>query len=1024
MYAYVDAALIRAVSHPSGLRLPPWPQPGGDRTPGQVESWQDWLHQVWALPTVAEAIEVASPGLAERLQQICAGRPLDERQVRRTVLSTVRYLLRLTSRATPFGLFAGVAPIGFGSRSTIRWSDGHHATLRPDAVWLDEMIRTLEDIPELLWQLPVMANNLCFVRDGRLVLPVQPSTDGNKDISPAEVAVRHSRPVRAVMAAARSPRTVRQLGEHLAAAFPEASATSITAMLTGLVRQRFLITALHAPATATDPLNHLLEQLERAGAKDLPPARLLLGGLREVSETLTAHKTAASAGQRHAARRQAADRIRSLCSTAEHPLMTDLRLDCAITLPEEVAREAVAAAGALARLTPYPFGSPVWRSYHQQFVERYGPGALVPVTELVHADTGLGFPATYRDSLLKKPASDVSRRDRRLLALAQRAAVEGAGEILLDDRAVAELAAEGAENTRPTPHVELSFHLQAASRAALDSGAFQLVVVGAMRAAGATAGRFLHLLDPADRDRMATVYTRLATMDEGAELAQISGPPMYVRTGNVHRAPAVLPTVIPLAEHTPANTGTTALDDMAVSSNGLRLRLISLSTGRPIEPTVLNAVDFLHHTQPIARFLCELVRSHTATFQTFYWGAGDELPFLPRIRFGRTVLSPARWTLTPADLPEHREAWPRWAAAVDNWRTRLRVPRVVQLDDNGLQLRLDLDEPAHLAVLRAHLDQRETAVLTEAGTPDDDGWLDGRTHEIVVPLSSTAAPARPHPVHLPAAGTVRGHLPGHSTWLYAKVYCHPGRQAQILTAHLPKLLDGFEQQPRWWFLRYADPEHHLRLRLTLDSPEDFGPAAARVGAWAERLRGLGVVSRLQLDTYLPESGRFGTGEVLAAAEEVFVADSAAAIAQLAARHQGTGLGALTAASFLNLATAFLDDTPTGMNWLVNHISTGHKEPLDRAVLAEAGRLADPDTRAAVLDPEVLRLWEERRAALAAYRDQLTATGDLEPTDVLPSLLHLHHIRIHGLDRDAERATNRLVRATALSWISRTGRRPR
>ncbi|MER8101853.1 lantibiotic dehydratase [Kitasatospora sp. NPDC094016] len=1023
MYEHVDAALIRAVSHPAGLRLPPWPHLGEDRTPGQAERWRDWLCQVRELPTVVEAIEVASPGLAEHIGQVCDGRPLSERHLRRTVLSTVRYLLRLTGRATPFGLFAGVAPVNLGSHSATHWGGEHRASARPDAAWLDEMIRHLEAIPELREQLPVVANNLCFVRDERLVLPLQPSTDGSDDIRPSEVAVRHSRPVQSVMAAARTPLTVRELGELLAAGFPDAPTAAITGVLAGLIQQRFLITALHAPATVTDPLSHLVEQLECAGAKDLPQAQILLGELRGISEALAAHNIATDAARRRIGR-HAVDRMRASCSSVAQPLMTDLRLDCAITLPEEVAREAATAAGVLARLTPYPFGSSVWGAYHQQFVERYGPGVLIPVTDLVHADTGLGFPATYRGSLLKKPASDVSRRDRRLLALAQCAAIDGRGEVVLNDRAVAELAVDGSTNAQLTPHVELSFRLQAASHAALDSGAFRLVVLGAMRAAGATAGRFLHLFDPGDRDRMAAAYARLATMDEGAMLAQVSGPPMYVRTGNVHRSPAVLSTVIPLAEHAPAADHTIPLDDLAVTSDGSRLRLVSLLTGRSVEPTVMNAVDFLHHTQPVVRFLCELVRSHTSTFQAFYWGAGDELPFLPRIRYGRTVLSPARWTLASAGLPVHGEAWPRWAAAVDDWRARLRVPDLVQLDDNGLQLRLDLDEPAHLALLRAHLDQRGTAVLTEAGGPDDDGWLDDRTHEIVLPLSATTPPGRPRRVHRQAAGTVRGHLPGHSAWLYAKVYCHPARQAHILTAHLPELLDGFDERPQWWFLRYADPEHHLRLRLRLGGPKDFGPVAARVGAWAVRLRGLGLVGRLQFDTYLPESGRFGGNEAMAAAERVFVADSAAAVAQLTATNGHTAPGALTAASFLDLATAFLGDAPAGMNWVVNHISTGHKEPLDRAVLAEAVQLAAQDTRVTLLDPGLLQLWEERRLTLAAYRDRLAATGGLEAGEVLPTLLHLHHIRTHGLDRDGERAANRLARAAALSWTNRIGRSQR
>ena len=42
---------------------------------------------------------------------------------------------------------------------------------------------------------------------------------------------------------------------------------------------------------------------------------------------------------------------------------------------------------------------PVWQDYHIAFLERYGIDAVVPVLELVNADTGLGLPATYRGSV-------------------------------------------------------------------------------------------------------------------------------------------------------------------------------------------------------------------------------------------------------------------------------------------------------------------------------------------------------------------------------------------------------------------------------------------------------------------------------------------------------------------------------------------------------------------------------------------------------------------------------------------------
>ncbi|MEU8007893.1 lantibiotic dehydratase [Catellatospora sp. NPDC049111] len=36
------------------------------------------------------------------------------------------YVLRWTTRATPFGRLAGVTPLDFGARGAVRWGDDHH----------------------------------------------------------------------------------------------------------------------------------------------------------------------------------------------------------------------------------------------------------------------------------------------------------------------------------------------------------------------------------------------------------------------------------------------------------------------------------------------------------------------------------------------------------------------------------------------------------------------------------------------------------------------------------------------------------------------------------------------------------------------------------------------------------------------------------------------------------------------------------------------------------------------------------
>jgi len=1022
----------------SELDLPPWPDLTGD-TSEHVREWRSWLGRVWEQEALVEAIEAASPVLARRVEGVGAGGVQQPRRVRRVVESVTRYLLRLTSRATLFGFFAGVAPLRIGSAASVQWAGQHRAVARPDAAWLAEVIARLETRPKLFRRLPVVANNLNFVRGDRLVVPCQHRPGVAGQTRPADVSIRRTRAVQAVLQAVRSPITLGELINKLVAEFPGKPLAKIEGMLTELVARHILIPSLHPPMDVTDPLGHVIDQLTAiendAGPLSMPLA--MVQELRAISGQLSQHYQASSPGARRALRASMVRRMSALCARPEPSLAVDLRVGCSVVLPQAVAREAEAAGSALVRLTPHRFGNPAWQAYHARFLERYGSGAVVPIGQVVDADTGLGYPVGYRGSLMKQPAPRLLARDRKLLHLAQQAALDGSGEVVLDDLALSELAPDPTEAppSHSPPHTELRFSLHAQTTQALDQGEFTLVVLSAARQAGTTTGRFLHLFESEDRDCMVQAFTGLPTLTPGSLLAQVFCPPLSQRTGNLARTPAVFPP-IPISEHRPDGEAQILLDDLAVSGDAHRLFLVSLSQDRIVEPVMMNAVEFRRATHPLARFLCEITTARAAACVPFAWGAANGLPFLPRVRYRRTVLRLASWNLSASDLPGSGTGWREWSQAWGGLRRRYRIPQAVHLGENDVRLRLDLNEPSHLAVLRTHLDRAAGNVtLTEAPSHHDYGWTGGHVHEIVIPLAAKDPPATP-PSTL-RAGPIRathhpGHAPGSSEWLYVRLYGHPDRQTDILTAHLPDLLSAWEDGPAedWWFLRYREPEPHLRLRIRLRDAYAYGAAAQRLGAWADRVRSLGLLRNIVLDTYYPEVGRYGSGAAMQSAEAVFATDSAVAVAQLTITTSGAPHPcAIIAASFTDLAAALTGSLSSGLNWLTDHVNRHPAPALARDIHGEALRLADPSNGWAALrslpgGEQLALAWGRRRSALAVYRAHLSPVDGPDPDLVLASLLHLHHARMVGIDQDSERICLRLARATALGWVARQERSKR
>lgn len=1019
MYQVIDAAIVRAAQLPSStVDDVGWPDFSGD-TDEHVVQWRAWLQRVWCVAEFASAVQTASPGLARHVDTVCQQPHRSARDVRRAVVSVVRYLVRATSRATPFGLFAGVAGARFEDGTTVRWGQQHQPVARIDAEWFDAVLAQLEADPELRSRLPVVAHSAATVRDGRLVLSWQRRPDAATEAGLGEVSVRNTRLVQAIMRTAATPIRLREVAETVAAEV-NASTSAVESVLGALVQQGLLLTQLRPPMTAPDPLAHLVAVLDAVQAEGVPSMAGQVEHLRALHRE-TARLNSADPQQTRERRSTLSRAVRQL-APSEHPLGLDLRLDCDLALPQAVAREAEDAAAALVRLNPQPFGRPEWQQYRNRFLERYGPHAVVPVTELV-ADTGLGFPAGYRDAPWNTPAErPFSQRDATVMAWAQRAAWQHRREIVLDDDAIADLDVASGDEVTVQPHTELRVRVHAASRAALDRGGFELAVAGAARNAGATSGRFLDLLEPEQQRRMSAAYAELPTVCDTALPVQISAPALYPRTNNVARSRQVLPTVLSLGEHPDPAVETVPLEDLAVTADADRLVLLSRSRQRPVEPVVFNAVEMVRHAHPLVRLLAELSTAHVAPCAPFSWGHASQLPFLPRVRYGRTILAPARWRLETSDLPEAATTWRAWKESFHQWREHYAVPDTVHVGDTDRRMRLHLHTDAHLHLLRAELNRSGSLVLREAPPGEAFGWFDGHAHEVTIPLAaSTQNPAPPCTAQ--PLGRAHGHLPGNDTWLYVKLYAHPDRHNALLD-HLPALLSTWDSEPEWWFLRYHDPDPHLRLRIRLHDAEQAARAAAEINAWVERLREHGLVARAQCDTYFPETGRFGEGAAMAAAESVFAADSRAVLAQLRTveHHDGVPVQAMTAASIVDLACAAHDNRADGMQWLITHARTPSGPAPERALRTTALRLAEPEDEAAVHalpgGGVLTSAWHERRKAVATYRSALQDAGR-DPARVVADLLHLHHVRMSGINPEDERACLRLARATALSWQART-----
>ncbi|MFJ8477911.1 lantibiotic dehydratase [Kitasatospora sp. NPDC094011] len=961
-----------------------------------------------------DAVALASPSLDRLLTEVRDGRPVEPKRLRKALLALSRYLLRAASRPTPFGLFSGVAAVHIGGGPTAetdarlgdarlgsaRLGDGHRVAARPDMGWLTAVLAELELRPDTLAGLRIAVNELAFVRGPRLVLPYVPERHGAAQRAGGtlvEVSVRCTPAVRAVLELAERPVRYAELADRLGERFPGVPPQRAADLLRQLVEREFLLTDLRPPATATDPLGHVLDRLP-AG-----PAHAQLTALRQ---ELDAAATA-TAADRSAALDTALARMRRL-HDGDRLLQLDLGLDTEPTLPAVVAAEAERAAEVLWR-TSRVREVPHLAQYHRDFVEQYGTDRLVPLTELLDPDRGLGAPAGYLmpPSERERPAPDgPSPQDAVRIELAQAALLDGRSEVVLDEELIARLSPD--TTLAPPRSLDLYARVLAGSAEELAAGRFRLWLSPEAAAdhAGATVGRFSHLL-PEAAERIAAAGRKAE--GRGADTAQLVLRTAHSRSANLNQVRPLHDRRITVGAFTDrTDPGTVPLSDLAVGADLDALHLVRLSTGRRIVPLAWNMLNPQAQVGNTGRFLRELRLSGVRPGFTWDWGPMEQAPYTPRVRYGRTVLAPARWRPTAPFLTDPAPTPEQWRRELDAWRERWAVPDRVLLCVADRALELDLTAGLHVRLLRQDLARHPDAVLREAPTGEDAyGWLTGpqgaHTAEVVLPLLADLPADRPSATPPPPVRAARSQLPG-GDWLYAKLYSSSRRQNELLVHRLPQLLAELPAAvDHWHFVRYRDPQPHLRLRFHGEPAALNRELLPTLHDWTADLHRAGLATRLTLDSYEPEWERYGGRAATAAAEQAFHADSTAVLAQLTALDSGRLTLAPALLGALNLID--LQRHLHGEDHYADRLlATYPRAATPREARATAIRLTDPAAlRTVPGGPDLLTTWQHRAETLRRHATTLSPAA--------PSLIHMHHNRLLGIDPTTEAQAQALARTT-------------
>ena len=870
-----------------------------------------WSHDVTLLrrrlaqrlqdPVIRQALFIASPSVESAITYW--EEDADSKKGLQAERALVRYFSRMCTRSTPFGLFSGLSLGEIKTDSRNIRSDflltSHHlykTYSRLDCEFLCNLAEELEKHDDIQNSLTYRPNtSLHCLGDSCHYVE---SCDGESGRRHHLARVTTNPIFEHIINKASAGATIGQLVDTLTEVLKPRRITKPLAVqyVRDLIAANILVSTLSPPATGLPPFESLLEELAVAA-----PHSIYLTALHSAKAKLARL-------DKHGLGCSIKDYEKIIHDLASLPIeVQEGRLfHVDMTKPfkigvlgpaimDEVAR-GFQSLCQLSRVDTFP----VLTRFREAFTARYDQ-AQVPLLEALDEEFGIGFnfdsPPIESSSLLRGMQFDGSlppiKAGEKLVGvdgfllelLLSRKGLEGI-ELCLDP---CQLPNGDKQAALLPDSFALNAVVLASSFQAVESGAFQIHLKGAFGPGSArTFGRFCHLDE--DLERVARDTAREEEKhDRGAIYAEIAHLPGG-RAGNLICRPVLREYEIPYLGRSGAPRDRQILpSDLLISVANGKIQIYSQRHGRRIIPRLTSAHAYPYpHLAPVYRFLCYLQHQGNSPV-SFSWGLLERFDFLPRLRVGKTILSTARWKLTAGDIENvSTPKGQRRFISVQELRCRLNLPRWIEFEESDHSLVIDLDNPLSVDSFVHVLSRCKSAIIRELYPGHDSLCVRSDQgsfqHELTIPF------VRRQPVTAEGSGPLCGKsitrydrstrvYPPLSDWLYLKLYAGRSGLELILTTFAARLIKS-ELYDRliaqWFYIRYSDPEPHLRIRFLTKS----NVVPDLVGLINQLLRSelaSGILRRLQFDTYEREIERYGGVEGMVLAEELFCEDSRAAI---------------------------------------------------------------------------------------------------------------------------------------------------
>lgn len=362
------------------------------------------------------------------------------------------------------------------------------------------------------------------------------------------------------------------------------------------------------------------------------------------------------------------------------------------------------------------------------------------------------------------------------------------------------------------------------------------------------------------------------------------------RVGNIMLRQSSRDFEIPYLSSTPGRTDKQIpINDLYLSVRNNRFRLRSKKYNKEVMTYLDNAHNFTNGSLPVYHFLCDLQSQQKRLGLAFSWGAlGGEFKFLPRVELNNEIiLSLAQWNLVKDNFEallsiKKNISDSNLISEFEKIRLLFKLPRYFVLVEGDNELLIDSENQLSIRMFLQLIEKKtaiklkEFIVFGENSIVKDINNQPFNNEFIAILLKDAKNSILKSVVKNDERQIIQDRdFSIASEWLYYKIYCGTKVADQLLINYINRLTKKLIKQgliDKWFFIRYMDPEFHLRIRFHLVDKVKIGEIAALISSYLSSYEKKSLIWKIQVDTYEREIERYNH-HLIEDTESLFYHDS-------------------------------------------------------------------------------------------------------------------------------------------------------